>query len=1584
MQIKIPKIKLEEEMGRGAQSIVYRGVRESKNFAVKVFSSAEKANSGGRRRFLREAEALARTKHIGLPNVMEVGEIESVPYVVMEYIEGRTLADELKKGVVSEASLLEMAKVLATALHEIHSINLIHRDVKPGNIILDTNDNAWLVDFGLAANLQKDDNETGVGTYLYRAPEQTGMLKRPVDTRSDLYSLGVVLFECAAGKPPYYSEDANELIRLHISSQVPRLNKINPSLSPALSKVIEKLLNKDPDDRYQTSRGLLEDLLDLDNLNKALKEGKDAVFDSYDIYGAEIPYETLLVGRKQELSMLRDEFDRAKNGIGSVVLVEGAPGMGKTRLCFEFINEMLKKKALVLNGKCVESNPVPFSSIKALMEEYARYLDKLPQGEKNKEQERLRDIIGSFGPILKNFSPFFSALLKGEKEVKIENAHELVQEGLAHVLLNMARAHKGLILFIDDLQWLDESSEQALRKVINNCNAYPVMIMLSGRSDPDNKEKIEYFLSRTGDVLSRRIVLEGLDAERISEYICSYLETKEVNKQLVEALVARGEGNPFATAEYLRAMLDAGLLLPYWGSWKVDLAGLEKLYLPKNILELALRRISDLGKKTKAVLVQCAVIGEEFEVGYLPEICGASLEEIYAAIAEAYRAHVIERIGSKYRFVHDRLQEGLIKDLAEDDRKKSHRKIAEVFERLNGQSVEHIYALARHYSLGMTEDNAQRVYTANLKAGLTALENFVPLEACGFFAVAHKLAPGPDFALEKNYGIACFQVGRMDEAVMHFNQALALTEDKFEHVDIRVYLSAVHMADIRVDEAMEELKKGFAKLRKPYPKSNIFSLLKSLGVFLLWNMLDRLHIFYGCSKGKALRTRQAETQLLNQLSRSSYFKFNPIIVLQITFRMLYLAHLVGDSRETSFIYTNFALMLLPRGKEKGPRECIRKTNEVAKRINDPPAIDRALYSIGAQEVYLDHLARGVEKLRVAYHHSAWLDEQDYGNMITMFFWALYLTGNAYESIEVGEKHLQILERKAEFSSIPVDTRLMLNYACLASTYLYIEKIEEAEKCFAKMIDIAKKGGWKSVPPIFRGIMFVCAFPYLIEKEETGPRLDGLLKEIPEFELAPFMTDYTFRWVYVYQCNALLMKCRKSEKPDLKPLIRALSVLRSVDNPWPSHMASRFIIEAALKNLQGRHKEALRFLYKAEEIAQDVDAIQIHINIFCEKARTFNALKNACAGKMSAQEAYDMARRYGWTRKCNQIRKEFHLESSTGTTALEYMVDQKHKMPLDTSSLRLQRYLDALLKMSLASAAVLDPEQQIRSALDEIVRILGAEKAYLFLCDKDDQLELQAARDASRKDVNIKSDNFIRGVALNVKEKMKALVINRKGKGSILAVPMVMKDKLIGVIYLSNHLAKDVFTNEDVEILVALSNHIAIALESARTVQVELERKALEKVKIVLEEKVKERTAELKETYEKLAVSEKLAALGKLAGAIGHELRNPLAVIKGAEELLSLKTMDKPDEKIKQYLDMIASEADKANTIINDILTYARVRTDDLKPVNVESSIAGVLKRIDKPANIQVAIKADKASTVMASEVQLEQVFSNLIQNAYQA
>ncbi len=345
------RYRLDSEIGRGGMGIVYRAtdLELMREVAVKVLSEA--ASSDARQRLIREARAAAALNHPHIISVHDVGEEQGVPFFVMELVQGPSLA---KAPPVELPRIVEITCQICAALDHAHANSIVHRDLKPDNVLLSAagqSASVKLADLGLALpGYGARISRTGIimGTASYMAPEQA--LGQPVDGRTDLYALGVLLYELATGRLPFTGDDPLTIISQHVHAPVVPPRVLRPELPRALEAVILRLLEKSPAARFatagETAAALRESLVATGMTGDTGSAATVAILDALS--------RGRLVGRAVELAEARELWRRARESHGHAVLLSGEPGAGKTRLAREITIQAAVDGAVVLTGGCYE------------------------------------------------------------------------------------------------------------------------------------------------------------------------------------------------------------------------------------------------------------------------------------------------------------------------------------------------------------------------------------------------------------------------------------------------------------------------------------------------------------------------------------------------------------------------------------------------------------------------------------------------------------------------------------------------------------------------------------------------------------------------------------------------------------------------------------------------------------------------------------------------------------------------------------------------------------------------------------------------------------------------------------------------------------------------------------------------------------------------------------------------------------------------------------------------------------------------------------------------------------------------------
>lgn len=1489
----IPGLEIVAEIGRGAHAVVYTARRDEQLYAVKMPRMAPGSTDDTLMRFRREAAALARIRHPALPTVLEVGEVDSFPYLVLERAANGTLADLLAHGPLSESRVVEIGTALAGALGELHRFGLVHRDVKPSNVVLDGTGRVMLVDLGLAVPSPTAVGDEIAGTLRYAAPEQTGLLKRPVDARSDLYALGVLLFECATGAPPFVSTDAADLAYQHAARPAPDVRERNPAVSPALAAVIAKLLAKDPDDRYQSAAGLLADLAALPALNAALAAGAEAPLGTEDHHAQPL---VPLIGRDRELDRLRRLLTAAAEGTGSAVLITGVAGSGKTRLVAELQHLAAAGGALVLRGRCTEANPVPFAPLREAIEEHVRSLRRLPPDRRMAAEGRLKEAARPAARVVAGLSPVLAALLGVEPEGSSEPVEDHFSAALATFLRDLAQGSGHAVMIVEDIHWLDKASRQVLRRLTDRVEHAPLLVVLTAREGMQG----ETSKAASGFGASRvaRIRLSPLDERAVAELIAAHLGGHQVEADVVERVVTLSGGLPYAVEEYVRAMLETGVLRPSWGTWLVDRARLASLSLPADIARLLSERIDGLSPATRALLDAAAVLGTSFRLGEAEAMAQLTPPEAIAALDAALAAHVVEHDeGDTYRFTHDRVREALLARLADAERRSLHQRAAETLAQA-GVTETGIYRLARHYAEGDPLRSPVPAYEANLAAGIRALEHFAYNEAYDFLDTARRIARDaglpPDERLDRALGDVCSRTGRVDEATTHLESALKLCTDATGRAQLRARLARIQIWELEIERAAQEIEAAFAEIGETL-EARAGRMARAIGAWAGFVLDDRLGGAIPPPPGDPARLRVL-VALYHLAIEAAMLEGRPqSTVLQNLLLSLGAARALGPSRELIQANVDYGMLLATMRRVEAMQSYFRKAIDLAHARDDRPMLAYALL----YEAIAHHIAgrpREAETLatRCLEQHADWLAPAEYLNGSGDLIWNLVLRGYIREARRwIEEAIARTGGRITNQGGAHRVQRYMDAYALAVLEVLGEAALarEYARRAEALVNDHPRdRFAWE--------IYLSHRLLALVERGGSDAEIEEVIARGEELDFRSGRGLPHFRRFFVFQGHARLLQVERApanrRAAALRRLNEAIEFLERIAD-HPTLRAHTWVLAAARARLEGRHHAALELLDRADRLATEIDAPWVLFEATRQRALVLAALGNQPGAERAARYAHALATEHGWVHRAARVRADFPAATAR-EPALEPAVEP--------SSRRLQQHLDALLQVSLATATALDPEQQSRAALDEAVRILGAERAFLFRIDGPD-LRLVAGRDASGNPVTEPRD-FSRTVVETVRATGQPMIVSASSDGpvlgsesivaydlrSIIAAPLTLRERTFGVLYLDNRLARGVFTPADLDILRAIAGSIAIALETARLAQIEAQFES-ERQQRLLAERLRDLTGTLTATLDLSQVLDRL--LTSLAAVVPYDTAAVVLHHADRLELAMVRGTTRPDE-----------------------------------------------------------------------------------------
>jgi predicted ATPase len=712
-------------IGQGGQKKVYlaRDDRLDRDVVIALLKTDD-LSAESVPRLTREAQAMARLgSHPNIVTVYDIGDEDGRPFIVSQYVEGGSVADLLKgadKHRLPFDQVIRIASQICQALVHCHSQGIIHRDLKPGNVWLTQDGTAKLGDFGLAvsADFSRITLEGAlVGTVVYMPPEL--MLGHQAEPRSDLYSLGVMLYELVTGRPPFLGDQFVAIISQHINSPPVAPSWHNPEVPQALETLILRLLAKSPEERPASAAEVAKALAAIRSSERAERAVQQDAKSLSRLAGG------VFIGREQETKELHVALNETLAGKGHLFMLVGEPGCGKTRMTEQLGTYARLCNAQVLTGSCYEGEGAPaFWPWLQIVRSYAQEL----------EPEKLLSIMGpGAADIAQVVSEIRERLpdLPPPPTLEPEQARFRLFDSVTTFLKNASKLQP-LVVVLDDLHWADKPSLLLLQFLARDLKDARILVigtyrdMELGRQHPLSQTLGE--LSRQG--LSARIVLRGLTEQDIARFIEM---TTGINppENLVRTVYQQTEGNPFFLNEIVRLLVVEGQLE------RPQVTTASGVRIPEGVREVIGRRLDQLSDECNRILTIACVIGREFSLDGLEPLSEITGDQLLELLDEAMAARVINELPQavgQYSFVHALIRETLYDEISTARRVRFHRRIGETLEKLYANNPDsHLTELAYHFYQASPAGNGDKAIDYAIRAAKRAIRLLAYEEAAGHY-----------------------------------------------------------------------------------------------------------------------------------------------------------------------------------------------------------------------------------------------------------------------------------------------------------------------------------------------------------------------------------------------------------------------------------------------------------------------------------------------------------------------------------------------------------------------------------------------------------------------------------------------------------------------------------------------------------------------------------------------------------------------------------------------------------------------------------------------------------------------------------
>ncbi len=1530
---KINGYSVVRKISEGTSGTVYLTELDGKNFAIKVLKQVDE---DALVRFRRESSTLARLQHENLVKIYDIGEHNGVPFLIMEYLDGQSIDGEIaKNGTLPQDESIELIKSVSLALSELHKNNLLHRDIKPVNIFKLKNGKFKLIDLGLAGDVNQIKTETSLtGTPMYCSPEQSRILKRDVDFRSDLYSLGATLFSVLTGRAPFIGT-LSEILQQNASRVAPDIRELNSEVRPAIALIITKLLSKDPDDRYQSVSGLMYDLNRLDQIDKLIKDNQNPLLGKND--HVTVTSKVSFIERVNETKKIQSVWDEVLSGNSRLLLVSGPSGSGKSRLTSEFIKKNRSDRFLVLQGKCqLLDRDYPLCPIRQAFDTLFEEISFMQEAEKANIIEKIRNAGTGLERSLRKLNKAFSEIFSKTESEEVENVTNFDEDGeiyfiqIADFLANLSTQWEALVLHIDDLQWLDQASLQIFKNIFDRDTTKKILVLGTARDDEDSKQSILTLEEKFSEFVVHNINVEVFTKKQVSDLICGYLGAQQVASYIVDVLQRLTSGNPFVLIEYLHAGMDQGFLNFKAGDWILNQEVLEKIALSESVYELILKKVASSSKENIEFLQFAAVIGNVFRAHDLGAILNFDSAKVDIRLAEGESLGLVERVNAvKWKFVHDKISESLISSLVPERMKEVNDKLAAHFFNKVEKSPDEFFLVARFYANGNVDQNQKNAISTQITAGIFAFENFSYSEAFVFFRRAK------DFI--KSYNI---ENARLIEIAPKLAVCAAMCDDE---VLARVAVG-IHIINAKTDierahahalnawilnqqsdvvGSIENFKRAMECIHQPYPKYLHIKILQLAIFWFLSLLLDVLPL--RISKKRYFGSDQVDFQIISNMYRTTIMSYEGIASLVdtalVSLRFLILNQLVGGAKDKAIGYASICTLYGSFKLEKIAMAYSDKAAELSTSTSDkfvgafceykrifarfhcgeanelsheflsrkeyfhkylsPVEFARfggsACFSLGYRGFHLGAISLANDIISAYKKKNIRFTMVQYLGLLGQLNMQLVLIGRAKEAQKVKAIFLKIAN---VFRHTPMASRTVINF----EGFVMVASEELGTSTDETM------GAWwgrrnSGMEPLANGRLFQAAFVLLNKfefaqgEEKFSARLE-LSELLQSFSLklySPlFKSDYYFvlggfnRVLRNFDVAKACYNVAEHLASQTSNLICLFNIQRDRAR---IHLIKGELdlmdlsLSSAL-NLTLKHNWNLRKGLLLNEFGEFMESFPGFTGVAGSSAeisahthqgsgvasRTFqgsSAASRTFQGSGVASRTFQGSSAASRTFQGPSVAEKPNLANANMSSVAEAVHPSVSESTVmnggslqEGVGLEEVRFIDAILNVSNAFVVSVEPIEQSKAVLSVLTKLFAAERGVLFeLRDGATELSLVAGNNAEGFELETAKVNSVSRTIVNkVFQEKRPIVVAGTDEAealgsesavlhnirSMMSAPLMLRGKLLGVVYLDSSLTRGLFTSSDIGLFSTLANHISVSLELSRMKQVELDKANLKR------------------------------------------------------------------------------------------------------------------------------------------------------------
>ncbi|MCP5161393.1 MAG: AAA family ATPase [Hahellaceae bacterium] len=1590
---------------------------------------------------------------VGLPRRDENSGItfpgECKPTQVLEDQQCMDLYAYLKQcdqGRVPLDVFVNMAVQLADALSVIHYHQVVHKDLHPGNILYNPDTGrVQITDFGLASLLSREQPalrppEHLEGVLAYLSPEQTGRMNRALDYRSDFYSLGCTFYHLLSGHPPFEASDALGLVHAHLAKQPRSLLALRDDLPPVVSAIVHKLMMKTAEDRYQSALGLKKDL---EKIREALAShapvmefplGMDDISDRF-----HLPQK--LYGRENEVQRLLQRFFQAAGGRPRFLAIAGYSGIGKSALVNEVHKPIAAYHGFFCAGKFdpLQKN-IPYSALQTALKSWIQHTLSQHEHSLQSTRTQLLEALGANARVLVDFMPEFASLLGELPPVvslgadETQNRFYLVFQQFIKVI---TREHP-LVLFIDDIQWADRGTLNLLPRLMSEAPCRVLLIVAYRDNEVDAMHPALEALQQIDPTVLEKdspacITLGPLCAADVMNLLTDALHRPPAELQpLVDLILAKTGGNPFFVGEFLKTLyteklLDFNLAQQRW-CWQIH--AIEAKGITGNVVELMLRKMTQLPPDTQSMLQLAACVGNRFELNLLARVAETSLFEVAHRLWPAPRdglilqddrdghpgwvertAPVSDRVPLLYsskrcRFLHDRMLQAAYESMTVSHRQQTHLRIGRLWWNagcVDELSDEERFAIVAQLNqarpwIHAPEEQAQ-LALLNLRAAQQAKASSAWEAVATYAGIGIELLSpdpwqrGPEAAqaLYRLKAEADYLNGDPDSADRHYDELFLHLQDNLQR------------ADICATRMVQALGHG------EWAKGGDYGLqgLDYLGL----GLPDEAQLAEAIRIEKTrLHERCPAGVIDNVLAMPEMQDPAMLIAMRILPNLYARFNVLNQSLYRQFACLKGANWLLAYGK------------------SDVAAVMLAFYAAEMRRNcdFRGALQQAEQARLLADSYESCREIANFYNFLATCLW--HLKAPLPEAVRLNMKGMRLGLERGELA------RAAMNYG--NTLFSMFSQGEPLAGILQQAIDaeafVAKHALYFPVSTVIRQLCTA-----LLSEDSQGA---GGLNDA-QFEpglFAKIKASFHYGYLLHYRCmlafwydnqDAALDWARQVEHSNLPInsstidhqffytllLLQQWDHLGVEDRAKVNDLQQVFAELTSLYTPNFEHKQQLLAAERARAEGQATKAVCTLYRDAIASAKkhgflAMQALGNELFGEYWLSEGFDsialpfireaicLYRQWGCQPRVLHLQTRFdHVLPEWDARVAEPVSlaasQVSHKsQPRDTLDLA------TVMKSAQLISSELLQSRLAAKVLEVIVESAGASSASLMITIAGQpQVIAQVGDD---RQMIVPDAPMALELCLHLPQTIVRYVLNtddvvnigdvpghrlfandpylmQHRPRSILCVPVVYRDRTVGALYLENKLTQDAFTPDRLDVIRLLLAQTAISFENAQLFE------KVNQLNQSLEQKVEQRTLALNQAIKSLELANE--ELNSFSHSVSHDLRAPLRGISGFSQMLAEDYGDLLDADGKDLIARITRNVTMMQDLIEGLLTLSRVQRKALEkePVDISAMVGELFAEMrERFPRQSVTASSISGCRVVGDKRMLYAALENLINNAW--